>query len=152
MTKHLTLLLFIGLAWGQAINENFQQLAHTEKFDNGKIKRISYFKIVNEKIKYTKTEYFYDNGQMKNQIINYDNDEFKWDETYWYKNGQKKMIINWVEGINIQSQCWDEEGNECNSCDDLNRLELEGCNDTDKYYNIGLPIPGFEVDFIKDND
>jgi|ETNmetMinimDraft_27_1059897.scaffolds.fasta_scaffold483137_1 hypothetical protein len=76
LTKHLTLLchrmtrifpifLFIGLAWGQAFNENFQQITHTEISDNGIIDSIKYFKIVDEKVKSTKTEYFYYNGQME---------------------------------------------------------------------------------------
>ena len=63
------------------------------------------------------------------------------------------MILNWVEGQNKGTQCWVEKGNKCTHCGELNRLELEGCYDIDiSNYNVGLPIPGFEVEVIKDND
>jgi len=56
--------------------------------------------------------WFHENGQksVKTTFINGKKDG---PSTQWYENGQKKYEGTYKDGNQINTKCWDEEGNEC---------------------------------------
>ena len=86
MTKHLTLLLFIGLAWGQGtdsliVDESF--------YDDGKLKYQRFYKDGKASGKWT---HYYDDGNIWIEG-NYNNGIQVGLWTTYYKNGQE-----WTKG------------------------------------------------------
>ena len=98
MTKHLTLLLFIGLAWGQSSTIPERNEIISERHPNGLKKLVLVFEGtgLNEILvgKYG----FYDNG-IKDFIESYENNRKNGKSIYWYKNGDMKQEINYKDGL-----------------------------------------------------
>ena len=74
------LLLSVGLS---------QQIIHTETYENGNIKNITYHKKTRYKIEKVKFVKYYENGQKKSEET-YKNGKLDGLGTYWYENGQMK--------------------------------------------------------------
>jgi antitoxin component YwqK of YwqJK toxin-antitoxin module len=104
-----TLLIGLLLIVGGSSVEG-QKIIHTETYDDGTIKSISYHKITRNIIEKIKYQSFNRNGQKK------------WEGTYkdgkadgltttWHENGQKRYEGTWKDGEFISSKRWDEDGN-----------------------------------------
>ena len=98
MIKHLTLLLFIGLVWGQSSTIPERNEIISERHPNGLKKLVLVFEGtgLNEMLvgKYG----FYDNG-IKEFIESYENNRKNGKSIYWYKNGDMKQEINYKDGL-----------------------------------------------------
>ena len=109
-----TLLIGLLLIVGGSSVEG-QKIIHTETYDDGTIKSISYHKITRNIIEKIKYQQFDRNGQKEYEGTYKDGKEDgKWTE--WYENGQIKEEANFKDGELISEKCWDEDGNEkeCN--------------------------------------
>tara|TARA_Y100001970_G_scaffold189949_1_gene230926 strand:+ start:193 stop:552 length:360 start_codon:yes stop_codon:yes gene_type:complete len=117
MKNFLILLLFISVGFSQ-------QIIHTETYENGNIKSITYHKKTSDRVEKVKYEGFHKNGQKKEEgtykdgewdgpyKTYYDNGQIKqegtykdgeWDGlmTWWYKTGQKTTEKNYKDGKEI---------------------------------------------------
>ena len=82
MKKILILLLFLSVGFSQ-------QIIHTETYENGNIKGITYHKKTSDRVEKVKYEGYHKNGQKKEEGTYKDG---KWDGPYktYYDNGQPK--------------------------------------------------------------
>ena len=84
MKNHIIIsLLFLSVGF-------CQQIIHTETYDNGNIKSISYHKKTRNGIEKFKEELYYENGQKKREEI-YKEGKRDGLWTTWYEDGQKKL-------------------------------------------------------------
>ena len=110
MTKHLTLLLFIGLAWGQK-QYNIEHIVeqggvHKKKFSdepvNGEVfKMVGDLKVPLGSMKNGKkdgTWVLWNNDGTKSEEKSYKNGEKDGTWTYWFDNGQKKEELSYKSG------------------------------------------------------
>lgn len=87
-----------------------EQVAETH--NNGKVKRIKYFKAEGEDKFLRKEAFFYENGQkrMEGEYNREGKKDGKW--TYWYENGNKWSEGYFSEGLNHKERTtWHENGN-----------------------------------------
>ena len=82
----------------------------TERYRNGNIKNITYYKKTQNRIELVNRELYYENGQKKEEIT-YKNlkeiERLKW--TY-YKNGQKRSEGTYNYEELISEKVWNEDG------------------------------------------
>jgi antitoxin component YwqK of YwqJK toxin-antitoxin module len=82
-----------------------QRLIHTEVYQNGNIKNISYHKKTNNKIVKVKYEEYYENGTIYTQRSH---DKGIEDEQviFWYENGQRKEELYYKQGLQEGLHTW----------------------------------------------
>ena len=85
MTKHLTLLLFIGLTWGQGTDS---MTVDKSFYDNGKLKYQRFYKDGKANGKWT---HYYDDGNIWIEGNYYNGIQVGLWTTY-YKNGQERIM------------------------------------------------------------
>ena len=146
MTKHITLLLFIGLAWGQKeynINHIVEQdSVYKKKFSD---------EIVNGNVYQMSDDMKVPLGKMKNG-----EKEGIW--TDWYSNGRIKSKTSWKNG-NISGTCYNYRQNgtiefrtENINSNDYTKFFYDNSGNMSKYsmeYRSGEMYQGSELKFYK---
>ena len=104
----IVLLLSVGFS---------QEIIHTETYERGGLKSITYFKKTQNGIEIIKYEGYHYSGQKKIEYTykgldrrGYPIKDGLWTE--WYDNGQKKSEETWKDGKQIELTEWDRDGNE----------------------------------------
>ena len=128
MKKILVIILPLFISVGYS-----QQIIHTETYDNGNIKSITYHKKTRNGIEKVKEEIYHENGQKEGEGTFKDGKrEGKWSGWYengqkegegtfkdgkleglvtgWYENGQKNSEQLFKDGDLISEKEWNEDG------------------------------------------
>ena len=122
MIKYISLILFIGLAWGQK-EYNIDHIVKQGVVYKGKVSdeivNGEVFQVVDDmkvpigKMKNGKKDglwtSWYENGRKKIKGINKDGRrDGLW--TWWYENGQKKEEVTFKDGEMISGKKWNKDG------------------------------------------
>ena len=135
MKRLLLIVLPLLLIVGCSEVEGQQQLISdiTERYSNGNIQSITYYKKTRDGIEKFKEEGYDYKGQNESEIhykdgkldglftIWYENGQKKSEKTYkddkedglstrWYENGQKRFEETWKDGELISYKYWNEDG------------------------------------------
>ena len=95
----IVLPLFISVGFSQ-------QITHTETYESGNIKSITYHKKIGVRIEKVKEEEYFENGRQR-FVEHYKNGWKKhglW--TIWYANGQKREETNYIDGKKDGLEIW----------------------------------------------
>ena len=127
--KRLFIISLLSLSVGLS-----QQIIHTETYENGNVKSITYHKKTRDGIQKVKEEGYFEKGEKKyegsykdGEMISkteweyYENRQKKYEWNYkngkqdglftgWYENGQKNYEENYKDGEKFLSNFWDENG------------------------------------------
>tara|TARA_B100002051_G_C16593536_1_gene564085 strand:- start:131 stop:610 length:480 start_codon:yes stop_codon:yes gene_type:complete len=87
----IVLPLFISVGFSQ-------QITHTETYESGNIKSITYHKKIGVRIEKVKEEEYFENGRQRflGRYKNGRREHGLW--TKWYANGQKREETNYIDG------------------------------------------------------
>ena len=95
--------LFISVGYSQ-------QIIHTETYDNGNVKNITYHKKSRTGIEKVKYEKYYKYGQKESEET-YKNRRLDGLWTGWYENGQKKFEVTFKDDVAVGKWTeWNEDG------------------------------------------
>ena len=84
-----------------------QHITHTETYESGNIKSITYHKKIRDSIVKVKVEGYYYTGQKKIETTFGKPDGLV---TEWWENGQKKSEVTYKDEKRISSKEWNEDG------------------------------------------
>jgi antitoxin component YwqK of YwqJK toxin-antitoxin module len=102
--------LFLVLVFLAACSEKLEERV-TETFDDGKTKRVQYFKGEGEDRYMKKDLFYYENGnkRVEGEYNKEGQKDGKW--TYWYEDGKKWSEGYFSEGLNHKKRTtWHENG------------------------------------------
>ena len=104
--KHtLLIILLLSLSVGFS-----QQIIHTETYENGNIKSITYHKKSRTGIERVKYEGYYEHGQKKTEGT-WKDGERDGLQTRWHDNGKKDYETTYKDGEGLWGKQWDKYGN-----------------------------------------
>ena len=103
MKTFIMFIVFFSLGYSEKIIFDIEY--HDNNVD---IKKITYYRINNNKIELSRIELYWDNGQKYAETFHVTGLKYK--EMLWYENGQKGMECKEVDARGVNCKFWKKDG------------------------------------------